>query len=139
MFVDDRRPVGDWLSENYIDNLSPTSDNHFFWWFFGGRQMIVDDRRPVGDWSAIGCQNSLSARGFRCSIEKPFADQTSRRNFFKHSLVGDRSPINRRSVADQSSLVAHHFFLVSNNKTATKRINCQVQNKGSYYNYLFVY
>ena len=30
MFVDDRRPVGDWLSENYIDNLSPTSDNHFF-------------------------------------------------------------------------------------------------------------
>ena len=29
MFVDDRRLVGDWLSENYIDNLSPTSDNHF--------------------------------------------------------------------------------------------------------------
>ena len=36
---------------------------------FGGRQMIVDDRRPVGDWSAIGCQNSWSVRGFRCSIE----------------------------------------------------------------------
>ena len=53
MFVDDRRPVGDWLSENYIDNLSPTSDNHFFWWFsevFGGRQIIFDDRRLVGDW-----------------------------------------------------------------------------------------
>ena len=31
--------------------------------------MIVDDRRPVGDWSAIGCQNSWSVRGFRCSIE----------------------------------------------------------------------
>ena len=53
MFVDDRRPVGDWLSENYIDNLSPTSDNHLGGggggWFsevFGGRQMIVDDRRP---------------------------------------------------------------------------------------------
>ena len=73
MFVDDRRPVGDWLSENYIDNLSPTSDNHFFGGCFseefGGRQMIVDDRRPVGDWSAIGCQNSWSVRGFRCSIE----------------------------------------------------------------------
>ena len=76
--------------------------------------MIVDDRRPVDDWSAIGCQNSLSARGFRCSIEN-FSPK-----FFKHSLVGDRSPINRRSVADQSSVVAHHFVLVSNNKTATK-------------------
>ena len=73
MFVDDRRPVGDWLSENYIDKLSPTSDNHFFGGCFseefGGRQMIVDDRRPVCDWSAIGCQNSWSVRGFRCSIE----------------------------------------------------------------------
>ena len=42
MFVDDRWPVGNWLSENYIDNLSPTSDNHFFVWFsevFGGRQI----------------------------------------------------------------------------------------------------
>ena len=36
MFVDDRRLVGDWLSENYIDNLSPTSDNHFFWGGGGG-------------------------------------------------------------------------------------------------------
>ena len=67
----------------------------FFGWFsevFGGRQ--------------IGWQNSWSARGIRCSIE----NQTSRRHFCKHSLVGDRSPINRRSVADQSSVVAHHCF-----------------------------
>ena len=69
MFVDDSRPVGDWLSENYIDNLSPTSDNHFYGQLVFGRQMIVDDCKPVGDWSAIGCQNSLSVRGFRCSID----------------------------------------------------------------------
>ena len=73
MFVDDRRPVGDWLSENYIDNLSPTSDNHFFFLVvFGGRQMIVDDRRPVGDWLSeqfVGERFSLQHR-------KPFADQT---------------------------------------------------------------
>ena len=77
MFVDDRRPVGDWLSENYIDNLSPTSDNHFFGGCFseefGGRQMIVDDRRPVGDWLS----EQLVGERFSLQHRKPFADQTS--------------------------------------------------------------
>ena len=95
MFVDDRRLVGDWLSENYIDNLSPTSDNHFFeGWFsevFGGRQMIVDDRRPVGDW---------------------LSEQFGRREVFvaasKTKLVGDIfvnivwSATVLRSIGDQS-------------------------------------
>ena len=45
MFVDDRRPVGDWLSENYIDNLSPTSDNHFLGVFFGGIRWSANDCR----------------------------------------------------------------------------------------------
>ena len=96
MFVDDRWPVGNWLSENYIDNLSPTSDNHFF--LGGFRRFSVVGKLVV--------RTVWSARGIRCSSE----NQTSRRHFCKHSLVGDRSPINRRSVADQSSVVAHHCF-----------------------------
>ena len=51
--------------------------------------MIVDDRRPA-DQSAIGCQNSLSARGFRCSIEK-LSPTKIVGEICKHSLVGDRS------------------------------------------------
>ena len=124
MFVDDRRPVGDWLSENYID-LSPTSDNHFFLVVFGGRQMIVDDRRPVGDWSAIGCQNSLSARGFRCSIEnlsptkqvgEMFLNIVWSATVLRSIRSIDWSAISRRPVFSGCP----SFFLVSNNKTATK-------------------
>ena len=89
------------------------------------RQPLADLRQPLFGgvvfggfrWSANDCRWSPTsrrlvvrtvwpARGIRCSIE----NQTSRRHFCKHSLVGDRSPINRRSVADQSSVAAHHFF-----------------------------
>ena len=54
MFIDDRRPVGDWLSENYIDN-------HLFWAVFLGWQMVGDDRRLV-------VRAVLSARCLKCSI-----------------------------------------------------------------------
>ena len=106
MFVDDSRPVGDWLSENYIDNLSPTSDNHFFWVVFGRFRWSANDCRWSPTSRRLVVRTVWSARGIRCSIE----NQTSRRHFCKHSLVGDRSPINRRSVADQSSVVAHNCF-----------------------------
>ena len=50
--------IGDWLSENYIDNLSPTSDNHpFSGWF-----------SMVGKWLLMIAEQFWSARGFRCSI-----------------------------------------------------------------------
>ena len=45
MCVDDCRPVGDWLSENYKDNLSLTSDDHFFWVVFGGFRWLANDYR----------------------------------------------------------------------------------------------
>ena len=50
--------IGDWLSEKYIDNLSPTSDNHpFSGWF-----------SMVGKWLLMIAEQFWSARGFRCSI-----------------------------------------------------------------------
>ena len=50
--------IGDWLSENYIDNLSPTSDNHpFSGWF-----------SMVDKWLLMIAEQFWSARGFRCSI-----------------------------------------------------------------------
>ena len=50
--------IGDWLSENYIDNLSPTSDNHPFPGWFS----------MVGKWLLMIADQFWSARGFRCSI-----------------------------------------------------------------------
>ena len=65
--------------------------------------MIVDDRRPVGDWLSeqFGWREVFVA-----------ASKTKLVGEICVNIVwsGDRSPINRRSVADQSSVVAHHFF-----------------------------
>ena len=49
--------IGDWLSENYIDNLSELRQPPFFRVVFDGRQMVVDDRRAV-----------LVGQRFSCSI-----------------------------------------------------------------------
>ena len=66
--------------------------------------MIVDDRRPVGDWLSeqFGRREVFVAASKTKTIVGDI--------FVNIVLVGDRSPINWRSVADQSSVVAHNFF-----------------------------
>ena len=103
--------------------------------FFGGFRWPANDCRWSPTSRRLVVRTVWSARGIRCSIE----NQTSRRNLCKHSLVGDRSPINRRSVADQSSVVAHHFFLVSNNKPATKEYIAKCRTKAATLQWPFVY
>ena len=96
MFIDDRRPVGDWLSENYIDNLSPTSDNHFF--LGGFRRFSV-----VGKWLSMIADQSAIAW---------LSEQFGRREVFvaasKTKLVGEIflnivwSATVLQSIGDQS-------------------------------------
>ena len=79
--------------------------------------MIVDDRRPVGDWLS----EQIVGERFSLQHRKPFADQTSRRNFLNIvwsatvlRSIGDQSPTSRRPVF---SGCPSFFWLVPNMAT----------------------